>query len=160
MMVLIAILGVQAFMDWKLYRISNWSILLGILAGFILYPNAIPLSLIQMLVIFILFFSFYKLKGLGAGDIKLLMMLACFFQKEVLFYKIAGSFLVAAVLSILKIIGNSEARQRVVYGFGYVKKAVITKTLDPYQCNKTNKKTVIPFAVPVFFWICIGELLL
>ena len=160
MKVLIAILGVQAFMDWKLYRISNWSILLGILTGFLLYPNAIPLSLIQMLVIFLLFFPFYKLRGLGAGDVKLLMMLGCFFQKEVLFYKIAGSFLVATVLSSIKILRNNEARQRISYGFGYLKKAVVTKTLDPYQCNKTNKKTVIALAVPVFLWISIGELLL
>jgi hypothetical protein len=43
-----------------------------------------------------------------------------------------------------------ESRERLFYLGRYIRKAVITRTMDEYEIDKTNKTTLIRIAVPAF----------
>ena len=160
MIVLAGVLVACTVFDLLKYKIPNTVILIGMLAGIIMNFDKIGLSLIQMVVIFLVFFPFYRIKGLGAGDIKLMMMLAGFFTTKKLFLIIALAFMIGALFSVIKMLKSKEARSRLTYGFKYLRKIVITKTVDPYECNKTNKATVIPLALPLSIAAVLGGVLI
>jgi Flp pilus assembly protein protease CpaA len=153
--ILIGVFIVAIFTDLKYYRIPNILILIGMVSG-LLYSTyrysyrVIPQSLLCMALVFICFYPFYIIKGLGAGDIKLFMMTACFIRNDSLLNFIMVTMVIGAVISIIKMIVHKESRQRLFYLGRYIKKAVITKSLDEYEIDKNNKKAVIRIAFPAF----------
>jgi len=70
------------WLDWRSRRIPNWLVLAGLVAGialntFLLYDNPSPLSglwysLQGLGVAFLVYFPLYLLRGMGAGDVKLM----------------------------------------------------------------------------------------
>jgi Flp pilus assembly protein protease CpaA len=162
--ILIGVFIVAIFTDLKYYKIPNLLILIGIISGLVYSAfkysyKAIPQSLLCMAVVFICFYPFYIIKGLGAGDIKLFMMTGCFIRNDSLLNFILVTMIIGAVISIIKMIVHKESRQRLFYLGRYIRKAVITKSLDEYEIDKTNKKAVIRIAVPAFISLmlmCVG----
>jgi prepilin peptidase CpaA len=162
--ILIGVFIVAIFTDMKFYKIPNLLILFGIISGMALtiylfsYEVALE-SLICMAVVFVSFYPFYLLGGLGAGDIKLLMMTGCFIRNWSLLNFIFVTLMIAGVISIIKMIIFRESRERLFYLGRYVRKAVITRTVDEYEIDKTNKRTLIRIALPAFMSLmlmCIG----
>jgi prepilin peptidase CpaA len=153
--ILIGVFIVAIFTDLRYYRIPNVLILFGIISGiiFTIYSyshEAVLQSLLCMAVVFICFYPFYLIGGIGAGDIKLFMMTGCFIRNESLLSFILVTMIIGAVISIIKMIAFRESRQRLFYLGGYIKKAVLTRTFDKYEIDKTNKRTLIRMAVPAF----------
>jgi prepilin peptidase CpaA len=112
-----------------------------------------------MAAVFLAFYPFYLLGGLGAGDIKLLMMTGCFIRNWSLLNFIFVTLLIAGVISIIKMIIYRESRERLFYFGRYIRKVVITRTMDEYEIDKTNKRTLIRIAVPAFMSLmlmCVG----
>jgi prepilin peptidase CpaA len=103
-----------------------------------------------MAVVFVGFFPFYIIGGIGAGDIKLFMMTGCFIRNESLLNFILVTMIIGAVISVFKMIVYKESRQRLIYLGRYVKNAAVTKTAARYEIDKTSKKSVIRMAVPAF----------
>lgn len=156
MLILGLVLLVIVIFDTKFYRIPNECIWTGILAGFIFHPIGIATAIIQMCIVFMIFYPFFLCKGIGAGDIKLIMMLACFFEKHTLFLIILVSFAAGAMISIIKIVFDKQAREQLYKGLGFMKKAIITRTIDPYECNRSNKNTMIRMSIPIIIGTIFG----
>ena len=112
-------------------------------------------SLGQMLLIFMAFYPFYLLKGIGAGDVKLLMMTAAYIQNMVLFNYIFITMLIAAVISVIKMICFTQSRERLFYMLRYIRKVALTGTIDEYKVDTTNKKSLIRLSVPALFGMLI-----
>ena len=72
------------FVDMCRYKIPNLCIVVGMIAGLIMtytsYSFAgVGKALAQAGLVFLVLYPFYLMRGLGAGDVKLFIMTACFF---------------------------------------------------------------------------------
>lgn len=162
--ILIGVFCVVIFMDWRFYRIPNICIAIGMAAGLILTGvNGSVAKLIvlvgEMTVIFLFLYPFYLLKTLGAGDIKLFMMTACYIRGEQLLRYLFVSMFLAALISIFKMVLYNESRERLFYLGRYVRKVSLTGMIDTYQVDKTQKRSMIRLSVPAFLsllLLCVG----
>jgi prepilin peptidase CpaA len=162
--ILIGVFIVAVFMDLKYYRIPNKLIIFGIVSGLIysVYNysyHSLFQSLLCMAVIFVAFFPFYILGGLGAGDIKLFLMTGCFIRNGSLLNFILVTMIIGAVISVVKMIAFKESRQRLVYLGRYVRRAALNGTVERYEIDRTNRKAVIRMAIPAFvslILMCVG----
>lgn len=164
MTILIGVFCVAVYMDLRSYKIPNLCILIGIISGSIM--TFVSYSVVELLeaylamgILFIVFYPFYLLGGLGAGDIKLLMMTACFLQKEQLITYLLLTFALAAVLSVMKMLLFRESRERLFYLGRYLKRAALTGSIENYVIDKKNKKCVIRLSIPAFMslmMMCLG----
>lgn len=164
MAILIGVFCVAVCTDLLSYRIPNLCILVGIVSGLIMTCMSYSVgrmlgACIAMTIIFMAFYPFYLIGGLGAGDIKLLMMTACFIQEERLIKYLLITFALAAVISVTKMLLFRESRQRLVYLGQYLKKAAFTGSIDNYIVDKKNKRCVIRLSIPAFMSLiimCLG----
>lgn len=155
MAILIGVFCVAVFMDLWFYRIPNLCILVGIVSGLIM--TCMSYSVITMLeecaaliIIFMVFYPFYLIGGLGAGDVKLLMMTGCFIRDERLIQYLFFTFLTAAVIAGIKMLLFYESRQRLFYLGRYLKKVMLTGRIDAYVVDKKNKRCVVRLSIPAF----------
>ena len=160
MTILISVFCVAVCMDLRFYKIPNLCILVGIVSGLIMTCMSYSVvgmleACIAMIIIFLTFYPFYLIGGLGAGDIKLLMMTACFIQEKRLITYLLVTFALAAVLSVIKMLLFHESRQRLIYLAQYLKKAALTGSIDNYIVDKKNKKCVIRLSIPAFMSLLI-----
>ena len=101
-----------------------------------------------MLFIFLSFYPFYLMGGIGAGDIKLFMMTGCYIRGEALLHYMLVTMLIAAGFSALKMLVYTESRERLFYLARYIKKVVLTGAIDEYHIDRTKKKCVIRLSIP------------
>lgn len=154
MAVLMCIFSIAAYMDLCFYKIPNLCIITGILSGLIMTYSSYSFvgvlgAGVSAAAVFAGLYPFYLMGGLGAGDIKLLMM-TCFFIHDagMLIKYLLATFALAAVISLVKMLVFSESRERLLYLGRYIKKAVLTGSIDEYEVDKENKKCVIRLSVP------------
>lgn len=155
-MFFLLLLSLIAIVDYRQSRIPNWCILVGMGVGIFhqFQKNGIEglmTSLIQMAILFLFFYPFYLSKGLGAGDVKLFMMIGCYLNKDEMMKCLLLTFIMAAAKSIICMVRYEESRNRLLYFMGYIRKLCITKTLDEYVWDKTNKFNTVRLAIPAFF---------
>ena len=162
--ILIGVFSVAIFTDLRSYRIPNLCICIGAVAGLIMtyvsYSFAGILSaLVSMLIIFMAFYPFYLLGGIGAGDVKLFMMVGCYIKQDALFRYLLVTMVLAAAWSVVKMLVYAESRERLFYLGRYIRKAVLTGTIDEYQIDKTQKRCVTRLSIPAFISLilmCMG----
>ena len=153
MLFLVSILLVASIEDMRKCRIPNLCIAVGMIAGLIMTfvsYGALETgkALVQMVIIFFAFYPFYLLRGLGAGDCKLFMMLGCYFSDTKLLYCLLISLLIAAAVSIGKMIFYKESRERLCYLGRYLRKVAVTGAIDNYEVDKSSKKKIVRLALP------------
>lgn len=152
---LIGIFAVAVVTDLRHYRIPNACIAAGILAGLIMTYRAclaagILAAVCQSAMIFAALYPFYLIRGLGAGDIKLLMMTAFYLQGPRLLSYLAVTMLLAGGAAGIKIMWLRESRERLLYLVRYIRKAVMTGAVDSYETDNTRPAHVIRISVPAF----------
>lgn len=156
---LISLLIAAVLMDFVYDRIYNGWILFGIMIGlsfrFLEYQwQGLYEAAVSMLLSFALLYPLYKIGGLGAGDVKLFLMLGSFARAEELLRMIAASFVIGAVFSVGKLTAEGNFQERVRYLFEYFSDAFYTRQWKPYgeelrgdyRRYMSNK---IHFALPV-----------
>ncbi len=153
--ILICVFSVAVFMDLKSYRIPNLCILIGMAAGLVMtFINSswegIWIVIVTMGVIFFIFYPFYLLGGLGAGDIKLFMMVSCYMRDRSLVHYIMVTMLIAALVSIVKMVIYRQNRKRILYFFGYMRKLLLFGTADEYKVDRDDKCSLIRMSLPAF----------
>lgn len=158
MKILMGVFGVIVFMDWRYYRIPNLCIVTGIAAGLIMtYLSYSFGGLLQAIgvacVCFIVFYPFYLIGALGAGDVKLFVMMGCYSTQmgvDGFIHYMLVTMVIAAAISIVKMIVYAESRERLRYLVIYLRKAAITGAFDPYQIDMTQKRCVVRLSIPAF----------
>lgn len=154
MAILMCIFCAAAYMDLRFYKIPNLCILTGILSGLIMtyasYSFAgVFAAGVSAAGIFAIFYPFYLMGGIGAGDVKLLMMTGFFMHDARLLIKyLLVTFALAAVISIVKMLLFAESKERLLYLGRYLRKAALTGSIDEYKVDKENKKCVIRLSIP------------
>lgn len=91
--------------------------------------------------------------GLGAGDIKLLAVMGCFFTWKELLTCLLGSFLIGAVFSLLKMAAEKNFLQRIKYLLSYIYDVFRNRAWKLYELEIQEKKEKnrgkIHFSLPI-----------
>ncbi len=110
---LIGILGVAVIIDCLTYKIPNALILGALAAGFVIKgTNALlsgdPWIILKifagMLITFLLLFPLYALRALGAGDIKLIIVVSVYMTLKEALYICLLSLFIGAIIGIISLI--------------------------------------------------------
>ena len=154
MKILICVLVIASFVDIFCYRIPNVWIGIGMAAGLVLMTKegGLPMlaqALLQMSIVFIVCYPFYLLRGLGAGDIKLFMMLGCYIKGTAFLHCLLVAMLLAGAWAVLKMVLYQESRERLIYLGRYCRKVILTGAVDDYVIEKRNRKSGIRVSIPV-----------
>lgn len=163
---LILLLIIAVVMDFKYDRIYNGLIIFGILLGlfFRIIKNGwsdIRPAIAAMLLSFCILYPIYKIGALGAGDIKLLIMIGSFESADQIMRVIVLSFIIGAVFSIGKMILEENFKERMQYFFSYLSDVFSTGQWKLYGENlkddyKKYKSSKIHFALPICFSVMLG----
>ena len=161
---LIGVLSAAVFVDMRRYKIPNLCIAIGMAAGLIVTLLSysymgVGKAFAQAGLLFIVLYPFYLMRGIGAGDVKLFMMTACYLQGKRLWEYLFVSMLIAGAVSVLKMICFPESRQRLFYLARYLQKIVLTGAVDEYEVGTMQPRSVIRLSLPALagaILMCLG----
>ncbi len=154
---MLLLLLLSALADLKTDRIPNGFILLGMItgiAGGVLSGRGLSDILASMLPAFLLMYPLYMIGALGAGDVKLFVMIGSFQRVGDFFPILAGAFVIGAGFSLVKLAVEKNGRERFRYFFSYLREVWRTGHWRIYgedlkQDYHTYCKNKIHFAVPI-----------
>jgi prepilin peptidase CpaA len=156
---LLLLLLLSAFADLKTDRIPNGFLLLGMIigvSGSILSGRNLSDILASVLLAFLLMYPLYMIGALGAGDVKLFVMIGSFQAIGEFMAILAGAFVIGAGFSMMKLAAEKNGRERFRYFFSYLHEVWRTGHWRIYgedlkQDYHTYCKNKIHFAVPILF---------
>lgn len=158
---MILLLCLAALTDLKTDHIPNALIIIGIITGVSgsLWHRLDLLQLaVSMSLAFALMYPLFKIGALGAGDVKIFIMVGSFVELKELVVMIALAFVVGAIFSLIKLLFERNGRERFYYFLSYLSEVVRTRKWkiygeymrEDYQQYCRNK---IHFTVPVLFGV-------
>ena len=155
-LLLVVLLG-GAWYDIREHRIPNWWCICALVGGFILtWTWALPGENLWQLLLYggrilavtVLWFPLFWLRMIGAGDIKLMALMAGYLGFRAGARAVLYGFFIGAVLAFLKMLVRRNLVQRLTYFFAYIRRLFLTKEAVPYyQASRDGKNAVIPLAV-------------
>lgn len=113
--------------------------------------SAVLIVLIKVVLIFIFLYPFYSIGALGAGDIKLVVSTSLGCKDPFLYTFIV--FLIAAIISLIRMGVNKNARMRLMYLYNYLSHSFHNYPLHLYEDapNASDKlEHSIHLSIPVF----------
>ena len=159
---MLLLLLLAALADLKTDRIPNGLIVLGMILGL---SNSLRMDRIlwnvgSMLLAFLLLYPLFKIGALGAGDVKLFIMIGSFYETGEVLMILTAAFVIAGGLSFVKLLNEHNGRERMQYLLSYISEIMQTKQWrlygedlkQDYQRYCHNK---IHFAVPVLFGVAL-----
>lgn len=156
MAVLCVILLVACLMDYRSTRIPNWLIGLIFLYGLGWHyrdagGGGLAEALLNGLFVLALLYSLFKIGAVGAGDVKLYSVTAgCLSRQEIPCFLIY-SLLIAAIISIFKMILVRNAKERFYYFCTYLFDVCRNGKFQLYLVNEAGKKKAsICLSGPIF----------
>ncbi len=116
-LILFVFLFLAAVLDYKFGRIPNRITLSAYLTGIgyiaCFYPDMLVIRILTSIAILLLLYLFFSMSMLGAGDIKLLMMISIFMEAKIL----AELILIAAMFSVVTAIARTIRNKKGVVDF-------------------------------------------
>lgn len=168
------VLGLTVLADVRFHRIPN--ILLMILfvinflfvktSGFNLYDSystqeGMLLRIGYVALIGLFLFPFFSIGAIGAGDLKLIVIMALIMEKPFMFFFMV--FILAALIGITKLIVSGEVRNRAIYLSNYFRQIFYFQSVEVYLPSKMEaaEKTSysVHLSIPVFLATLVGKLL-
>ena len=105
-------------------------------------PGGVMLYLGEAAAVTALLYSFFKIGVVGAGDVKLLSAVAGYLPFKKIFLFSFVSLLIAAIISLIKLLINKNFRERLRVFCGYLEEIAEKGTLLPYPAAGKEKKSV------------------
>ena len=149
-------------------RIPNLLIAVGFISGLVYLiadhsAAEICKRILASVLIFGLLFLFYAIGTMGAGDIKLLMMISMYVDIVNYGQILMACLMVAAVMSLYKLVRDGSLISRMMYFFTYVQACLTGGELKEYYDGDTQERLTIPLAASVFLgytcWLAASKLL-
>ena len=159
---LLVILAVGAWFDIREQRVPNWWCILACAAGVCLTwqtaageGSAWPLLLYtaRLLVVAAVWFPLFRLRMIGAGDVKLMALIVGFLGFGTGVPVILYGFFIGAVLAFLKMLVCRNLHQRLRYCFAYFRRLFLTGERMPYYEASRDGRTVV---IPLGFCLMAG----
>lgn len=149
--------------DLKSDRIPNGFVMLGIMIGVLCslwHGSDIRRTVISMLLAFLLLYPLFKIGAMGAGDVKMLMMIGSFVEVKELLMVLVLSFMIGALCSLIKLLSEHNGRERLYYFLSYISEVVKTRQWKIYgkhvvQDYEQYRRNKIHFTIPVLFSVAL-----
>ena len=156
---LLLLLFLAALADLKTDRIPNGFVVLGIaigVLGSLWHDVDIRQTVVSMLLSFLLLYPLFKIGVMGAGDVKVFMMVGSFVKVKELLIILILSFVIGALCSLIKLLSEHNGKERMYYFLSYISEVARTRqwklygehTVQDYERYCRNK---IHFTIPVLF---------
>ena len=160
---LLLLLLLATFTDIKTDRIPNGFVMLGIVIGVLgslWFGLGIIQTAVSMLIAFLLLYPLFKIGAMGAGDIKVFMMIGSFVKVKELLMILVISFVIGALCSLLKLLSEHNIRERMYYFLSYMSEVVRTRQWKKYgehtvQDHKQYCRNKIHFTIPVLLSVAL-----
>lgn len=138
-------------MDFITGKVSNKLIVVGLLLSFFLFSLSTDRKeildyLIGIAIPMLMLMPLFIIRGIGAGDIKLLAVIGGFIGGKGVFYCIIASFVIGAVISLGKILINKQFFVSFRNIFHYLSDVFIVRQFNQFEHNKKN---TIHFTLPI-----------
>ena len=154
---MLLLLFLAALADLKTDHIPNGFLVTGMVTGLaashFLGPG-LSHSAVSMLLAFLLMYPLFKFGGLGAGDIKVLVMTGGFLSVKDFLTVLTAAFVIGAVLAAIKLFAEHNGRERLAYLLAYTAEVISSKRwklygedLDRHQ--ELYHRNKIHFTVPI-----------
>ena len=162
MAVLCVMLLAVCLIDYRSTRIPNWLIWLIFLYGLGWHyrdagGGGLTEALLNCLLVLILLYPLFKVGAVGAGDVKLYSVTAGCLSGQVVPCFLIYSLLIAAIISLLKMILVRNAKERFYYLCMYLVDICRNGRFQLYFENETNKrKASICLSGPIFLSVLLG----
>lgn len=151
-----------ALTDLKTDRIPNGFIVLGMILGLSgsLRMDRILWNVGSMLLAFLLLYPLFKIGALGAGDVKLFIMIGSFYETGELLMILAAAFVIAGGFSFIKLLAEHNGIERMQYLLSYLSEILQTRQWRLYgedlkQDYQRYCRNKIHFTVPVLFSVAL-----
>ena len=164
-------LTVAVWFDCREDRIPNELIYIGITGWLLVVLNTgalqvIPDAFMQMFLVFLVSYPIFRIGALGAGDIKLLMMSACFLNQEKILDCLVVAFVLGAGIGLVKLWKEEIWMERFFYFTSYLQEVIRqkkwllyeTETLQTIRLAKNlshMQKHRIHFSLPIFVGVAL-----
>lgn len=150
----LTLLSIAAVTDIQSLRISNRLIVSGLFLGCFfqileLGVKGIGVFLLNVSIPVILLYLLFLIRALGAGDIKLFSMIGGIWGLQVLCITIAVSFLVAAAMSLCKILYHRNLISRLRVFREYTERVLACRTLLEYPQDFQGNQHIIHFSIAI-----------
>lgn len=148
-----------AISDVKTGKISNKLILSGYMLGIVFSvlkngPPGVIVFIVKVSWPIVLFFIFFYIRSLGAGDIKLFSVLSPFVDSQCMARIIILSLFIGAGISCHRILINNEIQERLINIKYYIESCIYQKKILKYP-TINKESSYINFAVCILFgYIC------
>lgn len=152
---LCAFLLIACYFDYRYRRIPNLlsgtMLAAGLVRSYLLHGRSgILIFVFAGLVLLLILYPFFKLGALGAGDVKLFGICSGYLAYDKILYFLFFSLLIAAIISLIKIITEHNAKERFRYLGDYFLEVVRSGQWHLYIKNKQEGyKSGIPLAGPI-----------
>ena len=161
LLLLLLILAVLA--DLKTDRIPNGFVMFGIIIGVLGSPangRAVYRVFMSMLLAFSVLYPLFRIGAMGAGDVKVFIMIGSFMGTKELLSIMVLSFIIGALCSLLKLLSEHNGRERMYYFLSYISEVVKTRQWKIYgehlaQDYERYRRNKIHFTVPVLFSVAL-----
>lgn len=170
---LAAVLLGGAWYDIREQRIPNWWCAWGCIGGLCLTCCLAPagegvwqgvLYLIRLLAVTVIWFPLFRLRMIGAGDIKLMALTAGYLGFSAGAGVMMYGFFIGAILAFLKMLMCRNLRQRLGYFFAYIRRLFQTREAVPYyKASRDGKEAVIPLGLCLlggYVWYAVTGIIL
>lgn len=140
------LLGIACCYDYRSGRIPNFLVLIMLAVGWWYHTVTEGIwGMLSFLVggvaVMLLLYPLFKIGALGAGDVKLYGICAGYFPGDKIIFFLFLSLLIAAIISVIKMIKESNAVERISYLCEYLLGVVQSGNFHLYIENEKERKT-------------------
>lgn len=139
--------------DFRNRKIPNGWILFGVGIGLLslLEEKISPYYYISACFLpFFLLILLYKIRVLGAGDIKLFMVAGLFLGRKEILQVIVWAFLFGGIYALIQLFRKKCFRRRFTYLFSYIKRVAVNGKIEAYVTENWEEEMVLHFSLCVF----------
>lgn len=163
LLAVLLVVGIAAVYDMRWRRIPNWVVLTGILLGigsntFLFEWAGLRFSLLGLGLAFVVYFPLYLLRGMGAGDVKLMASVGAM----VGWANWIGIFIITAIVGGVAAVAFLLRRNRLIYGLSNVGYMVgeLASLKAPYARNEAlDISSARSMKLPHGVFIALGSLI-
>ena len=147
--------------DIRTDRIPNSIIVVGFLTGMI-YQSihhgiyGILQGMASAMIPFIVLFPIFTIRGLGAGDIKLLAVAGTFLSVDKSKHCLIFSLIFGAVFALIKMLYQRNFIERIQYFISYVRRVYETGHFFKYNTEATDATSKIHMSIPILLAVLLG----
>lgn len=157
-------LALACWYDYRKSRIPNLLLLLMLVAGWVSAifnggMGAVLVFSVRSISVMLLLYPIFKIGALGAGDVKLYGVCAGYLSPGKFLYFLFFSLLIAAVFSLIKMLKERNAAERIAYLCEYMTEVVLSGNIRMYiEDEKERRASGICLAGPIFcsILLCLG----